>query len=386
MSDFTFQTVGSILSKPGATAELGALMSELNASKVLVVTDPGVESIGLMEVGLQSLRAAGLEIFVFTDVIADPPETLLLKAVEFAKVSSVDGVVGFGGGSSMDVAKLVAFLAKTEQPVGQAYGVNNARGSRLPLIQVPTTAGTGSEVTPIAIITTGETEKKGVVSPILLCDWAVLDADLTLSLPPNVTAATGIDAMVHALEAFTTKHRKNPISDAFALQALKKLGGNIRAACADGQNREVRAEMLLGSLMAGMAFSNAPCAAVHALAYPIGGHFHVPHGLSNALVLPHVLRFNASEAKAMYADIAPIAMPHLSGQSGDADTMSEKLIEGFESLLVDLKLENTLRQVGVSHNHLPKMAEDAMKQQRLLINNPREVGYKDALSIYEQAL
>ena len=386
MSDFTFQTVGSILSKPGATTELGALMSELGASKVLVVTDPGVESLGLMKVGLQSLKAAGLEVCCFTEVKADPPEPLLLKAVEFAKTSSVDGVIGFGGGSSMDVAKLVAFLATSEQPIEQAYGVNNARGSRLPLIQVPTTAGTGSEVTPIAIITTGATEKKGVVSPILYCDWAVLDADLTLSLPANVTAATGIDAMVHALEAYTTKHKKNPISDTFALQALEKLGGNIRAVCADGQNREARAEMLLGSLMAGMAFSNAPCAAVHALAYPIGGHFHVPHGLSNALVLPHVLRFNVSEAKGMYADIAPIAMPHLAGQSGDAGTMSEKLIEGFESLMIDLKLENTLRQVGVSHNHLPKMAEDAMKQQRLLINNPREVGYKDALSIYEQAL
>ena len=386
MSGFTFQTVGSILSKPGATAELGALISGLGVPKVLVVTDPGVESLGLMKVGLQSLKSAGLEVLFFTEVQADPPEALLLKAVEIAKKSSVNGVIGFGGGSSMDVAKLVAFFANTEQPVAQTYGVNNARGSRLPLIQVPTTAGTGSEVTPIAIITTGATEKKGVVSPILYCDWAVLDADLTLSLPANITAATGIDAMVHALEAYTTKHKKNPISDAFALQALDKLGSNIRAVCADGKNRAARAEMLLGSLMAGMAFSNAPCAAVQAFAYPIGWHFHVPHGLSNALVLPHVLRFNGPEAKAMYADIAPIAMPHLVGESGDPGTMTEKLIEGFESLMLDLKLETTLRQVGVSHNHLPKLAEDAMKQQRLLVNNPREVSYKDALTIYEQAL
>ena len=200
--------------------------------------------------------------------------------------------------------------------------------------------------------------------------------------PSKVTAATGIDAMVHAIEAYTTKFKKNPVSNALAREALSLLGSNIRTACEDGGNREARAAMLLGSLLAGMSFANAPCAAVHALAYPIGGHFHVPHGLSNSLVLPHVLRFNAPVAESQYAEIAGIAIP---GIEASGDAMTERLAAGFEILINDLAIESCLRDVGISHNQLPMMAEDAMKQQRLLVNNPREVGYDDALEIYQAA-
>ena len=261
--------------------------------------------------------------------------------------------------------------------------MNNARGERLPLIQVPTTAGTGSEVTPIAIVTTGEATKMGVVSPILYADYAMLDADLTLGLPSKVTAATGIDAMVHAIEAYTTKFKKNPVSNALAREALSLLGSNIRTACEDGGNREARAAMLLGSLLAGMSFANAPCAAVHALAYPIGGHFHVRLlAVVRVDVLPHVLRFNAPVAESQYAEIAGIAIP---GIEASGDAMTERLAAGFEILINDLAIESCLRDVGISHNQLPMMAEDAMKQQRLLVNNPREVGYDDALEIYQAA-
>jgi alcohol dehydrogenase class IV len=281
------------------------------------------------------------------------------------------------------VAKLVALLASGRERLDDIYGVGLARGPRLKLILAPTTAGTGSEVTPISIVTTRSGEKKGVVSPPLLPDWAVLDPDLTLGLPPHVTAATGIDAMVHAIEAYTSKRLKNPLSDALAREALRLLSGNIHEACRNGHNRDARQAMLLGSMLAGMAFANAPVAAVHALAYPIGATFHVPHGLSNAMVLPHVIRFNAPMTEALYGELADIIVP---GASGDAAAKTAQLVEALARLAPDLGLDTSLRAAGISHNHLPKLAEDAMKQTRLLINTPRELTPADALAIYEAAL
>jgi len=383
MDSFRFQTVGTIISEPGASARLAELVRERGASSVILVTDPGIRGLGLIDAAVGNLKAEGIECVVFDQVEADPSEATVLSAAAVAAEHRVGAVIGFGGGSSMDVAKLVAFLAGSDQPLAEAYGVNQAKGERLPLIQVPTTAGTGSEVTQIAIVTTGEALKMGVVSPILFCDCAVLDADLTLGLPSHVTAATGIDAMVHALEAYTSKIKKNPVSDALAREALALLGNNIRAVCSDGADRDARANMLLGSMLAGMAFSNAPCAAVHALAYPIGGHFHVAHGLSNSLVLPHVMRFNAPVAERHYAEVAPIAFPAVG--SGSDGELTNRFISAFEGLINELGIEHQLRQVGISHNQLPMMAEEAMKQQRLLVNNPREVTYDDALEIYQQA-
>lgn len=295
-------------------------------------------------------------------------------------------VIGFGGGSSMDVAKLIALLAHPEagQGLGEVFGVGNARGPRLPLIQVPTTAGTGSEVTPIAIVTTGETTKMGVVSPYLLPDLALLDADLTLGLPPAVTAATGIDAMVHAIESYTSKLKKNPLSDLLAREALRLLAANLERAVGDGGDREARQAMLLGACLAGQAFANAPVAAVHALAYPLGGHFHIPHGLSNALVLPEVIRFNAPAAAGLYAELAPLLLGDRL-RPGDRDALTAQLIDELAQLSPRNGLPSRLRDAGVDEAMLPRLAADAMLQQRLLVNNPREVGEADALAIYRAA-
>ncbi len=384
MKGFTFQTTRQIVSEPGASAQIGALMKGLGAARVLIVTDAGIVKAKLLDAALASLGAAGIAHEIYTDVVADPPETMVLAAVEAGRRFGADGVLGLGGGSSMDTAKLVAFLLKSEQRLGEIYGIGFCKGWRLPLVLAPTTAGTGSEVTPISIVTTGASEKKGVVSPQLLPDIAVLDADLTLGLPRHVTAATGIDAMVHAIEAFTSRHKKNPMSDTLAKEALRLLAGNIRTACFDGGNREARAAMLLGAMLAGMAFTNAPVAAVHALAYPVGGHFHVPHGLSNSLVLTHVMRFNAPAASAMYAELAPIVFPKIGGATDAA--RADAMIEGIAALIAEIGLETKLAQVGISHNHVPMLAEDAMKQTRLLVNNPRDVAYEDAVRIYEAAL
>jgi len=384
MTPFSFQTTRSILSEVGSTGKIGAIMAEMGCHKVALVTDAGVLGLGLADAALKGFSEAGIEVFVWSDVVADPPEAKVLDAVAACRAAGVDGVASVGGGSPMDTAKLIAALLGQDQPIAEMYGIGQVKGERLALVLAPTTAGTGSEVTPIAIVTTGAAEKKGVVSRQLLPDYAVLDAGLTTGLPAAVTAATGIDAMVHAIEAFTSKHKKNLVSDCLARQALALLGANIRTACTDPGNLAARGNMLTGSMLAGMAFANAPVAAVHALAYPLGGHFHVPHGLSNAMVLPYVLEFNRGAAAAMYAELAPIIFPELSGYDGEMRVTG--MIDNFKALGPELGMTTRLADVGVNHNHLPMLAEDAMKQQRLLINNPREMTYEAALEIYTQAL
>jgi len=330
----------------------------------------------------ESFRSANMPLTLFDQVTADPADSVVLEAAASARDAGADLVIGFGGGSSMDVAKLVALLShpKASQQLSDIYGVGLATGPRLPLVQVPTTAGTGSEVTPVAIVTTGATTKAGVVAPSLLPDLAVLDAELTLGLPPHVTAATGVDAMVHAIEAYTSAHKKNPYSDMLAREALRLLGGNLATAVKEGSNLVAREACLLGAMMAGQAFANAPVAAVHALAYPLGGHFHIPHGLSNSLVLPEVLRFNLPKAAPLYAELAPILSDR---PFADHEDGAGVLVAALESLIREVGLPVRLRDAGVTEDSLETLASDAMLQQRLLVNNPREVTEADALNIYK---
>ena len=383
MQGFEFNTVARIVSGSGSALQLADECRRLGVDRPLLVTDPGLMAIGLVQPVVDVLASEDLAPVVFDQVREDPPEATVLAAAELGRSRAVDGVIAVGGGSSMDVAKVVAVLLGGEQPLAQLYGVGQVAGGRLPLVLVPTTAGTGSEVTPVAVITTGETTKAGVSSPVLLPDVAVLDAGLTLGLPPAITAMTGVDAMVHAIEAYTSRHQKNPISDHLARQALDLLSRNIRIAVHDGQNLEARENMLLGACLAGQAFANAPVAAVHALAYPLGGHYHIPHGLSNSLVLPAVLEFNAPEASDLYGELAEI----VTGEpiAGGAEAKTTALIEALRQLIDDVSLPATLQLAGVDEDSLEMLAQDAMLQQRLLVNNPRDVDYDDALAIYRAA-
>ncbi len=527
-SPLIFQQAKALLFESGASRRLGELVKGLGSKRTLLVTDPGVRGAGLLEEGVESLLAAGVHATVFDKTEADPPDSLVLECTALARDEGVDSVIGFGGGSSMDIAKLVALLASpaTTQPLDEMYGVGNARGERLPLVQVPTTAGTGSEVTPISILTTGAAEKKGVVSPrvesacgaplpsaglrpllhtavaaaaearrrraalwhrtqvspLLLPDLAVLDGDLTLYLPPHVSAATGIDAMAHAIEAYTSRLRKNPLSDVFARvrppppplnpestqqqlrsprsqpspppprlhphhhhhafaaaaqESLRLLSANIRRVCEDDRPsaalRRARADMLLGSCYAGMAFANAPVAAVHALAYPLGSwlnenavhplgrprpsahlvppraqagptrpgappqplgsaprpqkrasgrpkvegfrltlrlgaRFHVAHGLSNSLMLPHVMAFNAEddEACGLYRELAPLMLPHI-GQGfaaaggGDSPAAVRFLVNSLATLPSVLGLPTTLREASPRARRLLRLHARPLK-------------------------
>lgn len=384
MPPFTFNTSRSVRFGASLILQLGEMTRSEIGCRVLLVTDTGMLATGLVDQVQVILANAGVDVTVFSDVVADPPEAVVLAATEAAKVADVDAVIGFGGGSSLDVAKLVAVLAMDNQSLKDIYGVGNITGGRLPLILIPTTSGTGSEVTPISILTTGKSEKMGVVSPVLIPDIALLDPELTLGLPAHVTAATGIDAMVHAIEAYASASaNNNPISRQLALQALGLLGGAVEKAVHDGSNQQARADMLLGSMLAGQAFANSPVAAVHALAYPIGGHFKIPHGLSNALVLAHVLRFNAVVAPAPYAEMAPSVFPALADMG--PQEAAAAFAEEMAGLAARCGLEARLRDVGIPADALDLLARDAMNQTRLLVNNPRAVDESGARAIYQAA-
>ncbi|MBD1554101.1 iron-containing alcohol dehydrogenase [Pseudomonas typographi] len=380
---FTFDTVASIVTEWGAARRVGEILGSWTESRnLLIVTDKFLHSNGLLDAAKASLLKAGFTLSVFDDVVADPPESVLHDCVGQARAANVDLVLGLGGGSSMDIAKLAAVLIPSSQQLADLYGIGQVKGSRLPLVQIPTTAGTGSEVTNITILTTGETTKMGVVAQQLYADKVILDAELTTGLPALITAATGIDAMVHAIEAYTSRRRKNPLSDALAREALRLLANNLVATCEDGNNRPAREAMLLGATLAGQAFANAPVAAVHALAYPLGGHYHIPHGLSNALMLGPVLRFNLSAAAPLYAELADVLLGPSDGTVTDRAT-------GFVAFMDDLMNRSgaprRLRDVKVTEDSLALLASDAMKQERLLQNNPVELCEADALALYQAA-
>lgn len=371
----SFQTVADIHIAPGGAAQLDKYVDGLCQNRrIAIITDQGICKLGLMESAIHALKSAGYDLFIFDEIVADPPEQAVLRGAEAVKQFDAGLVIGFGGGSPMDSAKVIAHLTGCDQPIESLYGVGCARGPKLPLLLIPTTAGTGSEVSNIAIITTGKTVKKGIVANALYADRVLLDAELTFGLSKSMTAATGIDAMVHAIEAYTSIREKNPISDTLALSALRKLRGALVTACTDGNNVQARNDMLIGAMLAGQAFSNAPCAAVHALAYPLGGFFHVSHGLSNALVLIEVMKYNQLKANEWYGEIARDLGV---GQNGS------DLIDEMYRLKVATDVPVTLKEVGVSANAIPMMAEDAMTKTRLLINNPREMTYAAAIKIYE---
>ena len=381
MKSFSFDYGPKVASGAGMSAQLATWLPE---GTVLFVTDRRVLELGLAKPALDGLAASGREVALFDAVEADPSRATLEAVVERGCEAGARSVVGFGGGSPMDVAKLAAYLLGSGDPLDDIWGVGNATGTALPLVLVPTTAGTGSEATPVAIITLPGDEKRGVSSPTLVAQHAVLDPLLTIGLPRPVTAATGMDAMVHAIEAYTSAHLKNPLSDMLAREALALLSANLRTACEHPGDIEARSAMLLGAHLAGVAFANAPVAGVHALAYPLGGRFHVPHGLSNVLMLPHVLRHNMEAALPLYAELAPIVDPSLAGLGTQARAAG--LIETLAEMSRTAGMEQRLREVGVERGHLDMLADDAMLQTRLLRNNPCAITRDDARRLYEAAL
>ena len=381
---FNFHSTASLIFGNETAVDSTDQIVNLLGKNIFVITDEGLTELGLYDKTIKKLQSYS-NINIFNKVESDPSKSTLLKAFDEATDFKSTGVLGFGGGSSMDVAKLISLLLGSNQNIDTIWGVNNAKGPRIPLVLIPTTAGTGSEVTPISIITMDDKEKKGVSSKLILPDLAILDPLLTINLPPNITASTGIDAMVHAIEAYTSINpNNNPISKMLSIEALKLLGSSIKTAVFEGHNINARSNMLFGSMLAGKAFANSPVAAVHALAYPIGGLFNISHGLSNSLVLPSVMKFNSinEKTKKNYANLAPYVFKDLDNSKSD-EIVCNNFIDSLESLSKELNLPSRLRDLEIPEQACQLMASEAMKQTRLLVNNPRKIEESDAFNIYK---
>jgi len=365
----------------GVADECAADLAAAGCSRVLVITGAPIRA--LCTGPEKALAAAGCSVELLEASEGEPTLADLTAALDVARQFGADGVVGLGGGSAMDVAKLVAALIGGEQAFTDVVGTDLLRPRRIPLACIPTTAGTGSEVTPIAIVEDTEAQlKKGVVSRHLVPDFAYLDPELTRTMPRGVTAATGIDALTHCVESYANKFA-HPVVDQWALEGIRLVGRYLERACADGGDMEAREGMLRASHFGGQCLGPVNTAAVHALAYPLGGEFHVAHGVANSLLLPHVLRFNLPAAPARYADIAEALGVQ---RSHNPSETALKGIERIEQLSEAVGIERRLSAFGISENTIRHMAAAAMTVQRLLVRNPREVTEADAREIYQAAL
>jgi alcohol dehydrogenase class IV len=379
-----FQTTPRIVMGPGSVNRLTEEFKRLGGSKAMVVTDPGLVAAGIVGRVEDSLAAAGIVVSRFDAVDPDPSYEIAVRAADATRVAGADIVIGLGGGSALDVAKVAAALVTNSDPVTSYFGIDLIPRPGLPVILVPTTAGTGSEVTPIAILSDyTEKLKKGIVSPRLFPAVAMLDPELTVGLPPAVTAATGMDALIHAVEAYTSKNASR-VTDMFAIEAMSLIMENLRAAFADGTNLDARAKMLEGSLLAGIAFANAGVTAVHAFAYPIGAEFHIPHGVANSMMLSSVMEFNMLGHLPKFANMAQVFGENIEGLSQrDAAATA---VESLRTLAMDLNIPAGLSQFGVTEGDIPGLAGGVMKVTRLLANNPRQLTLEDAVRIYRSCL
>jgi alcohol dehydrogenase class IV len=379
-----FSTTPRIVMGSGCVARLPEEVKRLGGASVLLVTDPGVVKAGIAARLTALLADAGLGVEVFDKVEADPRYEIVEDALAALRACGADLVVGLGGGSSLDMAKITAVMARNEGPVGKYFGIDLVPGRGLPTILVPTTAGTGSEVTPIVILSDhGEKLKKGVVSPFLFPACALLDAELTLGLPPAVTAATGMDALIHAVEAYTSINA-TPTTDMLAKEAIELIFHNIRTAYANGASLAARENMLRGAMLAGMAFANAGVTAVHAFAYPIGAEFHIPHGIANTIMLVPVMRFNQTGNLKRFAKLAQFFGVPTDGLTDRQAAAAA--VTALTELAEDLRVPQHLAAYGVKEEHVPALSDAVLLVTRLLANNPRKLTRDDAEAIYRQAL
>lgn len=378
-----FRTTKRILFGLGAVEKTGPEAKLLKAKKILIVTDKGVIQVGLLGSVEKSLQSVGLPFVIFDGVEPDPRIEVVEKSVEKAKKEGIDLIIGFGGGSSLDIAKVTSIMITNTGKIDSFLGIDLVPNPGVPVILIPTTAGTGSEVTPIAILSdTKEKLKKGIVSAYLFPEVAIVDPKLTVSLPPSVTAFTGMDALTHAIEAFYSINATD-LSDLLSFRAMELLSKNIRMAYAHGENLAARSNMMEGSLLAGIAFANAGVGAVHAFAYPLGGEFHLAHGLTNTLMLPYVMRYNIMGCPSKFAQMAKAFGEKVEGISELIG--AEIAVRFVERLSDDLRVPRRLRDVGIPEDAIPRLAEAAMKVTRLLANNPRKVTLEDAIAIYKSA-
>lgn len=374
-----------ILVGGGALQQLPALLRELGLARPLVVTDPWIVSSGMIDRVLAPLAEAGIGARVFSETVADPTDTVVEAGLAMLKRGGFDCLVGFGGGSPMDTAKAIGILAAAGpgQHLRDFKVPASADRAAMPLVCIPTTGGTGSEATRFTVITdTAHDEKMLIAGLGALPTAALVDYELTFSVPPRITADTGIDSLTHALEAFVSR-RANPLADLYATAAMRLISGNLRKAYGSPRDAAARAGMMEGAMLAGLAFSNSSVALVHGMSRPLGAHFHVPHGLSNAMLLPAVTRFSLQAAQSRYAEAARI----MGLSTGDDATAAAALLAELEALNRELGVPSP-RQFGIDEADfrrlLPRMAEQALASGSPG-NNPRQPEAREIIGLYEEA-
>ncbi len=380
---FSFTGAKKIVFGRGALQKLPEYIREFTATRPLIVMDKQLAATELKEQVAQLLQRNGLEGRIFDQVDPEPKLALADAGAKLAAKAKCDLVVGIGGGSAMDVAKAVAIVAGNKGKAVDYLGLNRVPGPGLPKIMIPTTAGTGSEVTFTSVFVRPELKKKeGMNSPFLYPELALLDPLLTVSLPPGPTATTGIDALCHAIESYTSINA-SPMSELISLEAVTLIAANLRTAVHDGTNIAAREQMLLGSLYAGLGLANAGVTAVHSLSYPLGGKYGIPHGLANTLLLPHVMAYNLPGSLEKFADIAA-AM----GEMVENVSLREAAylaVEAVNALIEDCGVQTSLEDLGIEAEAFGELAEIALTVARPLANNPRPVTKEDAVAIYEDA-
>jgi alcohol dehydrogenase len=380
---FSFTGARKIVFGIGSFQQLPEQIRELQAKRPLIILDKQLAATGMKDQVIELLKKSGMEVQIFDKVDPEPKISLADEGAKLALKAKCDIIVGIGGGSAMDVAKAIAVLATNKGKAVDYLGLNKVPGPGLPKIMIPTTAGTGSEVTFTSVFVRPELKKKeGMNSPFLYPDLALLDPLLTVSLPPGPTASTGIDALCHAIESYTSINA-SPLSELLSLEAIALIAENLRTAVHDGSNIAAREKMLLGSLYAGLGLANAGVTAVHSLSYPLGGKYGIPHGLANTVLLPYVMSYNISGAQEKFVDIAE-AM----GEMVEGLPLREAAylaVEAVNALVEDCGIQTNLEDLGISEDDFEEMAKIAMTVARPLANNPRQVTLEDAVAIYEDA-
>lgn len=380
---FSFQFPGKVIFGDGALQELPAVIREIRSRHPLLVSGITLSKTPVMEMARYVLDSSGIRYGVFDRVEPEPPVESVAEAAIFARNNGHDLMIGLGGGSTMDFTKVASVMAMGEMDIMELVGRDKVPGKGLPTVMLPTTSGSGSEVSPVAIFTFSEEKvKKGVVSPFLIPDAAIVDPELTWSVPGRVTADTGMDAMVHAVESFLSVN-SNPFSEALSLEALKNIACSLERAFRDGQDAEARRRMSLGSLLAGMAFAMAGTAAVHALAYPLGGEFHIPHGTANTVMLRPVMEFNMDCCEGKIALLARAVTEDRRGHSEMEE--SRAFIDWMTETALRTGVVTRLRDLGIPASAIPGMADAASGETRLLSNNPKPLDRSDIETIYRKA-
>lgn len=381
---YSLQIPGKVIAGVDSIESLKDIIKNEKVEKALIITDKGVWNAGLVEKPIEILKSCGCNIEVINNTPPEPEVSQIEEIFKSVKSMECKMIIGIGGGSSMDTAKIISVLMTNDSSVREILGTDRIKNKGIPTLMIPTTAGTGAEATPNAIVLVPEEKLKvGIVSSKLIPDYVILDPSLTVKLPPAITANTGMDALIHAMECYISL-KANPFSDTFALRAIKLISGSIRRAYNSGEDMDARHDMLIGSFYGGVCIAASGTAAVHALSYPLGSMYSIPHGLSNAILLPYVMEFNMDAAIEKYRDMAIAMGIDVNGLS--SEQAAQKMVESLYDLTRDLNIKSPLREMNISERELDEIVESASKVTRLLDNNPKKLSKEDMRAIYRKII